>query len=74
MNEHSLFDVSPVSPEAQHAAIARRAYETWVAHGCPRGTALQDWLEAEAEVAAEMSSDDEKQFHWPHLCSSGRHP
>jgi hypothetical protein len=27
--------------------IRVRAYEMWLAKGCPMGTALQDWLEAE---------------------------
>src|SRR5262245_16595235 len=30
--------------------IAARAYEKWVRKGRPPGTALQDWLEAEAEL------------------------
>lgn len=31
-------------------AIARRAYEIWQRHGCPAGTAFQDWLAAETEL------------------------
>jgi PAS domain S-box-containing protein len=31
-------------------AVAARAYEKWVRNGRPPGTALQDWLEAEAEL------------------------
>jgi len=34
-----------------HRLVARRAYERWEANGRPSGTALRDWLEAEAEVA-----------------------
>jgi sigma-B regulation protein RsbU (phosphoserine phosphatase) len=30
--------------------IAARAHDKWVLKGCPSGTALCDWLEAEAEV------------------------
>lgn len=30
--------------------IARRAYQIWQSHGCPRGTEAQDWLQAEAEL------------------------
>lgn len=30
--------------------IRVRAYEVWTAKGCPMGTALQDWLEAERLV------------------------
>jgi hypothetical protein len=38
-----------------HDRIAKRAYEKWCQHGCPHGTHQQDWLEAEAELRAEMS-------------------
>jgi len=37
-----------------HEMIARRAYNRWLARGCPTGTALQDWLGAEAEVEEEL--------------------
>lgn len=30
--------------------IERRAYEIWLRHGCPSGTAFYDWLAAEAEL------------------------
>jgi len=30
--------------------IERRAHELWCAGGCPLGTALNDWLQAESEV------------------------
>lgn len=30
--------------------IARRAYQIWQSHGCPCGTAAQDWSQAEAEL------------------------
>ncbi len=30
--------------------ISRRAYEIWQARGCPQGTDLQDWLEAERQL------------------------
>ncbi|HWB07641.1 MAG TPA: DUF2934 domain-containing protein [Pirellulales bacterium] len=33
-----------------HDMIARRAYEIWERHGCPRGTEFQDWLAAESEL------------------------
>jgi len=35
--------------------IAMRAYEKWVKRGKPQGTDLQDWMEAEAELRAELS-------------------
>ena len=35
--------------------IAMRAYEKWLKRGKPQGTEMQDWLEAEIELKAEMS-------------------
>jgi hypothetical protein len=37
-----------------HDKIAMRAYEKWVKRGRPQGTDLQDWVEAENELKAEM--------------------
>jgi hypothetical protein len=37
-----------------HEKIAMRAYEKWCKRGRPHGTEKQDWLEAEAELRAEM--------------------
>lgn len=34
----------------QAAAIARRAYDKWLARGCPEGDELRDWYEAEQEI------------------------
>jgi hypothetical protein len=34
--------------------VAQRAYEIWVRKGRPFGTADQDWLQAEAEIRAEL--------------------
>ena len=38
-----------------HEKIAMRAYDKWCKRGRPYGTARQDWLEAEAELRAEMA-------------------
>ena len=38
------------SVQVPHDRIAMRAYEKWMKRGCPQGTAVQDWIEAEAEV------------------------
>ncbi len=47
---------STLSPTAiPQEKIAMRAYEKWVKRGKPQGTDMQDWLEAEAELKAEMS-------------------
>lgn len=40
------------SPLPSRDMIERRAYEIWLRHGCPSGTAFQDWLAAEAELRA----------------------
>jgi hypothetical protein len=32
--------------------LSERAYAIWEKSGCPEGTALEDWLRAEAELAA----------------------
>jgi Protein of unknown function (DUF2934) len=45
---------SPTLVAPSHDAISRRAFLKWQARGCPSGTALQDWLEAEAELKAEL--------------------
>jgi hypothetical protein len=34
--------------------VAKRAYELWMKRGCTHGHDLQDWIEAEKEVMAEM--------------------
>ncbi len=36
--------------------IAKRAYHIWESKGRPDGNALDHWLQAEAEVAAEAAS------------------
>ena len=40
-----------------HDKIAMRAYQKWVKRGCPQGTDKQDWLEAEAELKAEIAKN-----------------
>jgi hypothetical protein len=37
-----------------HEKIAMRAYEKWVKRGRPHGTDMQDWVDAENELRAEM--------------------
>jgi hypothetical protein len=31
--------------------IARRAYDIWMSRGCPAGQELENWLEAERQLA-----------------------
>ncbi len=38
-----------------HEKIAMRAYEKWVKRGQQHGNDLQDWVEAENELRAEMT-------------------
>ena len=37
-----------------HEKIAHRAYQKWCQRGCRHGAHQQDWLEAEAELRAEI--------------------
>ena len=37
-----------------HEKIAMRAYEKWLKRGKLPGTEMQDWLEAETELKAEL--------------------
>jgi hypothetical protein len=43
------------SVKVPHDKIAMRAYDKWCKKGRPHGTDKQDWMEAEAELKAEMS-------------------
>ena len=36
--------------------VAARAYEIWLRKGKPPGTEVQNWLEAEAELRAELAA------------------
>lgn len=38
-----------------HERIAMRAYEKFLKRGCKHGHDRQDWIEAEAELRAEMA-------------------
>ena len=48
-----------------HEKIAMRAYEKWCQRGCMHGTHQQDWLDAEAELKAEMMCGIGKQTVQP---------
>lgn len=45
------------SNESRISKIARRAHEIYVARGGEHGKALEDWLQAEREIDAEMEAD-----------------
>jgi Protein of unknown function (DUF2934) len=38
-----------------HEKIAMRAYEKWVKRGRPHGSDVQDWVDAENELRAELA-------------------
>jgi len=48
---------TPPTPGTQvpREKVAMRAYEKWLKNGCQHGCDQQHWLEAEAELKAEMS-------------------
>ena len=48
---------TPAKPGAvvPREKIAMRAYEKWLKSGCPHGCDRQHWLEAEAELRAEIA-------------------
>jgi hypothetical protein len=47
----------PLTPQAgvPLEKVAARAYQKWMQKGCKHGCDAQDWLEAEAEIKAEMA-------------------
>jgi len=45
------------SNESRISRIARRAHEIYVARGGEHGKALEDWLQAEREIDAEMDGE-----------------
>jgi hypothetical protein len=42
---------------AKSADISARAYALWEQAGCPEGRALDDWLQAEAELSKAANED-----------------
>lgn len=44
-----------LSTQPAREIIARRAYHIWESHGCPEGTASDDWQQAEAEMGRAAS-------------------
>lgn len=37
-----------------HDQIAMKAYEIWIAHGCPEGQAQKNWHEAEVKLTLDL--------------------
>ena len=42
-------------PQPTHEQISKRAHEIWIKRGCKPGQDEQNWLEAEAQLRAEMA-------------------
>jgi hypothetical protein len=40
---------------SQPMDVSERAYAIWQREGCPDGTALDNWLQAEAELSRELA-------------------
>jgi hypothetical protein len=47
-------------PSVPPEKVAARAYQKWLLKGCKHGNDKQDWLEAEAEIRAEMARTGKK--------------
>ena len=43
--------------ESVHELIAKRAYELFLARGGENGYAIQDWVEAEKEILAQVDKE-----------------
>ena len=56
-NEKQPTNVTTASHSNLEEEIRRRAYELYEARGCKEGRELDDWLRAEAEVAAVLDSE-----------------
>jgi hypothetical protein len=50
-------DGRPAAPEFRMNRIARRAHEIYEARGGDDGKALNDWLQAEREIDAEIDAE-----------------
>ena len=50
---------APKSGESRISRIARRAHEIYEARGGEHGKAIDDWLQAEREIDAEMDRERE---------------
>lgn len=45
--------MQPAEVGALQEKIARLAYDKWCQRGCPHGSDMQDWLDAEKELSAQ---------------------
>jgi len=70
--------LSPVHPESDRLSlpqieerIRNRAYEIYLQNGCVDGRALNDWLEAKAEVLGVVAPEANERTHRK-AASSGR--
>ena len=55
----SMRALAAVTGMGLHERIARKAYELYEKRGCQPGSGVQDWLEAEQLVQAEMKAENQ---------------
>jgi len=47
--------VRSIQQRVHEGSIATRAYERWLARGCPTGDGLEDWFAAQSELERETA-------------------
>ena len=52
--------VRSVQQRASESTIAARAYDKWVARGCPASDGLEDWFAAQTELERESSQSPKR--------------
>jgi hypothetical protein len=50
-NAPSPMTVASATPAPSEDLVATRAYQLWLAEGCPDGRALEHWVQAQHELA-----------------------
>jgi Protein of unknown function (DUF2934) len=55
MPEKKRRSVRSIQQRIEEGSIATRAYERWLARGCPAGDGLEDWFAAQRELERETS-------------------
>jgi hypothetical protein len=53
MPEKKRRSVRSVQQRASESTIAARAYDKWIARGCPASDGLEDWFAAQSELERE---------------------
>jgi Protein of unknown function (DUF2934) len=55
MPEKKRRSVRSIRQRVTESTIAARAYDKWVARGCPSSDGLEDWFAAQTELERESS-------------------